>query len=194
MVNKIDDTPARRYVMRKSVLVLVGCLVLSAAPAWAGGAFHLFGTYGEVTDVNRSFGFGARGSLGGARLSVDLTATWFPSRSGALVNENGFVVQDQVQVIPFDLGLRFVFAPGSELRPYIGAGVSYVVINLSEGDADDETGYYALAGLIFQTGASSGFFAEAIYRNAEAEVGYEGARYDKNFGGFAGSLGIFWTF
>lgn len=180
--------------MRKSVLVLVGCLLLSAAPTWAGGAFHLFGTYGEVTQVDRSFGFGARGSIGGDRLVVDLTATWFPSRTGTVVDKNGIVTQDKVQIIPFDLGLRFVFAPGSELRPYIGAGVSYVLINLSEGSADNETGYYALAGLIFQTGAASGFFAEAIYRNAEATVSYAGVDYDRNFGGVAGSLGIFWTF
>jgi hypothetical protein len=194
MVNKIDDTPARRYLMRKSVLVLVGCLVLSAAPTWAGGAFSLFGTYGEVTPVDRSFGVGARGSVGGDRLVVDLTATWFPSRTGTVVDKDGFVIQDELQIIPFDLGLRYVFAPGSDLRPYIGAGVSYVLINLSEGTADDETGYYALAGLIFQTGASSGFFGEVLYRNAEATVSYDGVDYDRNFGGIAGSLGIFWTF
>ena len=180
--------------MRKSVLVLVGCLVLSATPTWAGGAFHLFGTYGEVTQVDRSFGFGARGSIGGDRLVVDLTATWFPSRNGTVVNEDGFVIQDDLQIIPFDLGLRYVFAPGSELRPYIGAGVSYVLINLSDGSADDETGYYALAGLIFETGAASGLFAEMIYRNADATVSYSGVDYDRNFGGIAGSFGIFWTF
>ena len=65
--------------MRKAVLVLVGCLVLCAAPAWAGGEFSLFGTYGEVTESNRSFGFGARISAGGESVMVDLTGTWFPA-------------------------------------------------------------------------------------------------------------------
>src|SRR5512136_2537094 len=104
--------------MRKSTLVLVGCLVLLAAPAWAGGAFSLFGTYGEVTESNRALGAGARLSLGGEWVLVDLTGTWFPGVSAGAFD-------DDLQVEPLDLGLRLVFSPDSELRPYFGAGVTY---------------------------------------------------------------------
>jgi hypothetical protein len=83
--------------MRKSLLVLVGCLVLFAAPAWAGGAFSLFGTYGEVTESNRAFGARARHSLGGQSVMLDLTGTRFPGLSAGAFD-------DDMQVIPFDLG------------------------------------------------------------------------------------------
>lgn len=174
--------------MRKSVLVLVGCLALCAAPAWADGAFSLFGTYGEVTEANRSFGFGARVSVGGESVMVDLTGTWFPARSAGEFD-------DDLQVIPFDLGLRLVLAPGSEARAYVGAGVSYMLINLSDREVDDPTGYYLLAGLNIDAGKATGFFFEAIYREADATID-EGnpSEFDATMGGLAGSLGVYWKF
>lgn len=174
--------------MRKSVLVLVGCLVLCAAPAWAGGAFSLFGTYGEVTEDNRSYGVGARLSLGGQWVMVDLTGTWVPGHSAGDFDED-------MQVVPFDLGLRLVLAPASELRPYVGAGVTYMAINLSERDVDDPTGFYALAGFNVKAWDHAGFFMEAVYREADATVvDYDGSEFDEDFGGIAGSVGFYWTF
>jgi hypothetical protein len=174
--------------MRKSVLVLVGCLVLFAAPAWAGGAFSLFGTYGEVTGSNSSFGFGSRISVGGESVMVDLTGTWFPSRSAGAFD-------DELQVIPFDLGLRLLFAPGRETRPYVGAGVTYMMVDLSDREVDDPTGYYLLAGLNLEAGEKFGFFLEAIYRNADATVDEGGpSEFEETIGGIAGSFGVFWSF
>ena len=174
--------------MRKSLLVLVGCLVLSAAPAWALGAFSLFGTYAEVTEDNRALGAGARFSLGSQRVMVDLTATWFPGVSAGDFDED-------LQVVPFDLGLRLVLAPGSALRPYVGAGVTYMAINLSERDVDDPTGFYALAGLNIKAGDRKGVFLEAIYREADATVtDFDGSEFDEDFGGIAGSVGFYWVF
>jgi hypothetical protein len=174
--------------MRKSVLVLVGCLVLCAAPAWAGGAFSLFGTYGEVTESSRAFGAGARLSVGGEWVLIDLTGTWFPG-----VNAGEF--DDDMQVMPFDLGLRLVFAPGSELRPYFGAGVTYVAVNLAEREAEDTSGFYLLAGFNIKAGNQKGFFVEAVYREAESDVtDFDGTKFEVDFGGLAGSVGFFWKF
>lgn len=174
--------------MRKSVLVLVGCLVLCSAPAWAGGAFSLFGTYGELTENNRALGAGARLSLGGEWVLVDLTGTWFPGVSAGEFD-------DDLQVLPFDLGARLVFAPGSGLRPYVGAGVTYLLINLAERDSEDTTGYYLMAGLNIKAGDRSGLFLEAVYRDAEADVtDYDGVEFEEQFGGIAGVVGFFWQF
>ena len=174
--------------MRKSVLVLVGCLVLCAAPAWAGGAFSLFGTYGEVTESNRAFGAGARLSLGGQSVMVDLTGTWFPGVSAG-------AFEDDMQVIPFDLGLRLLFAPGSQARPYVGAGVTYMLINLSERDAEDTTGFYLMAGFNIKAGDRSGFFLEAVYRDAESDIAdLDGPEFEEDFGGIVGSVGFYWKF
>jgi hypothetical protein len=118
--------------MRKIVLA-VGCLCLLAAPAWAGGGFSLFGTYGQINDNTSSGGLGARVSFGGQKLVVDVTATWFPERSGAIINDGGYVINDSLQIYPIEVGLRYLFAPGEEFRPYVGAGASWILTDLQGG-------------------------------------------------------------
>ena len=122
--------------MRKTVLVLVGCLVFVAGPAFGGVGFGLFGTYGETNQYNRSFGAGLRVSFGGERLMGDFTATWFPSRNGVVVKEGSFQINDSLQILPLELGLRWMFSPDSSLRPYLGIGGTYMLINLGTGNAD----------------------------------------------------------
>jgi outer membrane protein W len=179
--------------MRKSVLVLMGCLVLAAAPAWAGGAFSLFGSYGELNDSNHTLGAGARLTLGGENLVVDLTGTWYPSVNGLAVKSAD--VFDSIQFTPFDLGLRWVFARGSELRPYVGAGGSYGLIKLGTASADDEFGFYGVAGFHVAFFENGGLFVEAIYRWIESDVVVGGVTYpDQRFGGVAGSVGVSFNF
>jgi outer membrane protein W len=179
--------------MRKSVLVLMGCLVMAAAPAWAGGAFSLFGSYGEINEYNKTYGAGARLTLGGHNLVVDLTGTWFPSINGTAVKNPD--VRDSIQVIPFDLGLRWIFGQRSELRPYIGAGGSYALVDFGTADADDEFGYYGLAGLQIGMFDSGGLYLEVIYRWLETDVVAGGLIYpDQQVGGLAGNFGVSFNF
>jgi len=179
--------------MRKTVLVLVGCLVLMTAPAWAGD-FSLFGTYGQTNEWNNSFGIGARVSLGGERLMVDLTATWFPSKNGVVVKEYGNQIFDSLQAIPLDIGLRWVFSRGAEVRPYIGAGASYTLISLGSGSVDDEWGWYGIAGLNINAWEGGGFYLEALYRKTEATLVYGGQSFKEDLGGVAGSIGVTFNF
>jgi len=181
--------------MRKTVLVLVGCLVMVTGPAWAGGAFSLFGTYGQTNQWNNSFGAGARVSFGGERFMGDLTATWFPSNNGVVAKSGNEKIYDNLQIIPLDIGVRWMFSPGSELRPYVGAGASYTLVSLSQGEADDEWGYYGMAGLgIFLFDGEGGFYLEALYRKTAATLDYGASSFDVDLGGFAGSVGFMWTF
>jgi len=178
--------------MRKTVLVLVGCLILMTGPAWAGG-FSLFGTYGQTNQWNRSFGAGARVSLGGEKFMVDLTATWFPAKNGIVVKDGG-EIYDSLQIIPLDIGIRYVFSPGAEVRPYIGVGGSYTLVSLGSGSADDEWGYYGVAGLNFFGWDGGGFFAEVLYRKTAAELQYGGNTWEEDLGGLAGSIGVVFNF
>jgi hypothetical protein len=182
-------------MMRKTVFVLVGCLVLVTGPAWADGAFSLFGTYGQINDYTSSFGAGARFSIGGERLMGDLTATWFPSHNGVVARDGGMDVYDSLQVIPLELGIRWMFSPGSELRPYVGAGASFMLVSLSSGDADDEWGWYAMGGFaVFLWDDAGGFYLEAVYREADATLQYGSIAYEKSLGGLAGTAGFMWRF
>ena len=180
--------------MRKTVLVLVGCLVLTAAPAWAGGAFSLFGTYGQINDYNSTFGGGARLTLGGESFVVDLTGTWYPSVNGTAVKTGDGAIFGQIQLIPFDLGLRWIFAPGSELRPYVGAGASYALVDFSGGDSDDEFGYYLLAGFHIFGWGNGGMYVEGMYRWLDGHFYVGGVEYEERVGGFAGTFGVSFTF
>jgi hypothetical protein len=194
MVLKLNDRPSRRYAMRRTVLV-VACLTLLAAPAWAGGGFHLFGTYGEINDWSNTAGFGARLSVGGERWIFDLTATWFPERSTKIGEADGWSGYDDLQILPIEAGVRYVFAPKSHWRPYLGAGVSYFVLDLNQGRVDDEVGYYGMLGLLWHGDRGFGLYGEVLYR--QADVTYtldEGLDIKDKVGGFAGSFGVVFVF
>jgi hypothetical protein len=198
MVDITYNRPSRRSQMRK-VILLLGCICLLSAPAWAGGGLALFGTYGEVSEYNRSGGFGARISVGGERLVIDLSGTWFPERSSKVVDEGGYTIFDDIQIAPIELGVRYVFKSssggGGGVRPYIGAGLSYIVTDLNEGAVDDEAGYYGLFGCVFGNGVGIDFFGEVLYRRAEVTVDYGFmGDYKVDVGGLAGSVGIVLVF
>jgi hypothetical protein len=199
MVDSKYDWSSRRSQMRKVMLVL-GCCCLLAGPAWAGGGLHLFGTYGELNDFESSAGAGGRFSIGGESLVLDLTVTWFPERNGKVVDEGGVVVFDDLQLAPIELGVRYVFGGGGSsgsggLRPYIGAGASFMVADLDTGAVDDEIGYYGLFGAVFGNGVGIDFFAEVLYRQARVTVdyGFQGS-WKVDVGGLAGSFGIVLVF
>ena len=176
--------------MRKIVLA-VGCMCLLAAPVWAGGGFSLFGTYGEVNEYTSSGGIGGRVTFGGQKLVVDVTATWFPERSGAVVKDGGLHIQDSLQIYPIEVGLRYLFASGQEFRPYVGAGATWLLTDLQGGSLDDEVGFYALAGMVWGDGRGIDGFVEGVFRRVQADVNYGAdGRWGVDLGGFAGVAGI----
>lgn len=182
--------------MRKTVLILGICCFL-AAPAWAGGGFSLFGSYSEVSDEGQSFGAGARVSLGGARWVGDLTWTWYERADDILVLTDP-LIRDDLQVIPTDLGVRYIIPTQGSFQPYIGGGFTFFYVNLNQGRAENALGGYILAG--FNLGKSgTKFFGEVLYRMGESDVTYaadpNNVIYEKvDVGGIGVNLGIVWTF
>jgi hypothetical protein len=194
MVLELNDRPSRRYAMRRTVLV-VACLALLAAPAWAGGGFHLFGTYGQINEWTETTGVGARLSVGGERVIFDLTATWFKEQGTKIGQEGGINRYDDLQIAPIEAGVRYVFAPGSHWRPYIGAGVSYFVTDAEVAKVDDEVGYYGMLGLLWHGEGGFGLYGEVLYRRAEVTYRLEDeVSFSEYVGGLAGSFGVIFTF
>jgi outer membrane protein W len=178
--------------MRKIVLAL-GLVCLLATPAWAEGEFSLFGAYEQVTGNNASsIGGGARVSLSLNTVSFDLTATWLPQKGNVGVL-GGSV--DKVQITPVDLGLRFRFARGSEFRPYVGVGLSYILTDLEFGEADDELGYYLSLGFVGMANGPVRWYSEVLYRTAEitADFGVQG-KVEEDVGGFGIAAGLTFAF
>jgi hypothetical protein len=180
--------------MRKALLILGICIV--AAPAWAGGGFSLFGSYAQLSDDAEGIGFGARLSVGGDHWIGDLTWTWYPSDEGVLTVPG--VDPDKLQVIPTDLGFRYLFQSSGMVRPYIGGGGTFFYNNLSNGSIDNSWGLYGLFGFNFGHGGIK-FFAEGIYRWAETDVSYSVGgepvyTADFDIGGYGINAGVLLSF
>ena len=179
--------------MRKALLVLTICIL--AAPAWAGGGYSLFGSYGAVDNNEFALGAGMRLSLGGERWMGDLTWTWYQNVNG-VDTVAGF--EDTIQVIPTELGIRFLMNPRGSVIPYLGGGLTFFYVNLNDGNADNPVGAYGVFGINF-SGTKTKFFVEAVYRYAQSDVTYRYAGDEQwegtmDVGGFAVNAGIVWTF
>ena len=179
--------------MRKALLVLGICIL--ATPAFAGGGYSLFGSYGSVDNHEFAVGAGMRLTLGGDRWVGDLTWTWYQNVSGV-----GTIAgyDDNLQVIPTELGIRLLMNPKGNVIPYLGAGVSFFYVNLNDGKVDNPVGGYAMIGINFGAKRAK-FFVEGLYRYAQADVSYPIGGDNKltgtmDVGGFAANAGIVWTF
>jgi len=178
--------------MRKALLVFVICML--AAPAWAGGGFSLFASYSELTEDVSATGFGLRATFGSEHVVGDLTWTWFPSNDDV---DTVAGYQDNLQVIPTDLGVRFLFNTSGSFIPYIGAGGTFFYANLNDGNIDNTVGYYGLLG--FNAGGGKAkIFAEVIYRYGKADFSYRHAtdpiQGELELGGGGVNAGVIWTF
>jgi hypothetical protein len=179
--------------MRKALLVLGICIL--ATPAFAGGGYSLFGSYGSVDNHEFAVGAGMRLTLGGDRWVGDLTWTWYQNVSG-VGTVAGF--DDNIQVIPTELGIRFLMNPKGKVIPYLGGGLTFFYVNLNDGNASNPVGGYALFGINFGAKRAK-FFAEGLYRYGQSDVSYRYAGDQQwtgtmDVGGFAANAGIAWTF
>ena len=178
--------------MRKVLLILGICLLTT--PVWAGGSYSLFGSYAQLTDDANEPGIGMRISFGGEHWVGDLTWTWYPM-SDDVNTIGGFV--DDLQVIPTDLGARYLFNTTGKVKPYVGAGITYFWANLNDASISKELGAYGLFGISFGQKRTN-FFVEAIYRYGTADVTYRSGGNDvsgnMDLGGFGANAGIVWTF
>ena len=150
--------------MKKTILFAAAALAILAGPASAAD-FSVFGSYWNTQDADEAVGAGAKVRLG---RFVELRGTYFSDVTADTEPER---FDFEVSAIPLEAGLRFDFAEDSAFNPYVGGGAGYYLLDTTEGDIDDEVGYYAVLGSEFgQRDSGLSFMAEAIYRNVEATV------------------------
>jgi outer membrane protein W len=139
-------------------------------------------------------GIGARVTLGGEHWVGDLTWTWYAKADDVNTIAG---IEDDLQVIPTDLGIRYLFNTQGKFKPYLGAGITYFWNNINDGRISKELGGYAIFG--FNLGRNNiNFFGEAIYRYGTADVEYQSGGNvvtgNMDLGGFGGNIGVMWTF
>lgn len=150
--------------MKKTLLFAAAALALMAGPA-AATDFSVYGAYWNTQDADEALGVGAKLRLG---RFVELRGTYF---SDVTADTDPERFDFEVSALPLEAGLRFDFGENESFTPYVGGGAGYYRLDTTEGDIDDEVGYYAVLGAEFARQPSGlGFMAEAIYRNMEATV------------------------
>ena len=150
--------------MKKTVLFAAAVLALIAGPA-AASDFSVFGSYWDTQDMDEALGGGAKLRLG---KYVELRGTYFSDLTADTDPER---FDFEVSAIPIEAGLRFDFTQGQSFTPYVGGGAGYYMLDTTEGEIDDEVGWYAVLGAEFGGQDSGlGFMAEAIYRQMEGTV------------------------
>lgn len=183
--------------MKKTILCVAAALTILAAPAAKATDFGVFGSYWSTEDADNALGGGAKLRLG---RFVELRGTYF---SDVTADTDPERFDFEVSAIPIEAGLRFDFAENEAFSPYVGGGASYYLLDTSEGDIDDEVGWYAVVGAEFARQPSGlGLMAEAIYRGVEATVtedsdGFPDHLHDDvnlNLDGFGVNAGLVWRF
>ncbi len=174
-------------------------MALTCGTAAAGG-IGLFGSYWENHDDDEAAGAGVRMTLGGA-LAFDIAFTYFdevnPPAIGAELPPATTVAD--LQVLPIDVGARYTFTTGTLFRPYVGAGLSYFMLDLEGARIDDEVGYYLLGGVLVGREEGLNLMVDLLWREAEGTIKVDTADHlvtdstDVDFGGFGANLGIMFT-
>jgi hypothetical protein len=163
------------HAILAGALAMLWCL--AAAPAaQADLGFSLFGSYWEPDDTSDAGGGGVELAFPlGERWDIDVRASYFeeldPEPLDVLFDADSPFQEAGLEVLPIEIGLRFALAPNAEVvRPYIGGGAGYYLLDSDFGDVDDEGGWYALFGLGFGDREGASFFVEGQWRKMEATV------------------------
>lgn len=164
-----------------------GAAIPTVGLAQSEPSFAVFGSYWDA-DIDSTTGIGVKGRLG----MLDLRATYYEDATG----DDGV----EVEAIPIEAGVAYNFAPHLPVNPYVGAGVSYHLLDSNEGSVDDEVGWYAVVGGEFGMTEGISFMGELMYRDVDATIedrsdGFlvqDDVSVDLN--GFAVNLGAAWRF
>lgn len=201
--------------MQKSFLAaLATCsLFLAAAAPGAAGGLSVFASQWDTSDAGDSLGWGvALGIPLGSTFDLDLRASRFDDFEDEPVARlfPGDAPQaevEDVEATPLEVGLRLKLGRDRGFNPYLGAGVSYFLLDSSRMgvEVDDEVGFYGLVGARLGDGRGADLFVEALWRQVEAtaeddpgsigdldDIDFDD-RVDLDLGGFAVQAGLVWS-
>lgn len=158
-----------------AVATVALCSLATASPARADLGFSIFGSYWEPDETSDAAGGGLELAFPlSPRWDIDLRGSYFeeldPEPLQELFDSDSPFRTRGVKVLPVELGPRFNFVPDGAVRPYLGGGGGYYIIDSDFGEIGDEGGWYALLGLGFGDPEGASFFIEGQYRKMEATV------------------------
>jgi opacity protein-like surface antigen len=177
---------------KATILLALSAFALLGSPVMAAD-LGLFGAYWDTKDADRALGGGAKVGFG---RYFELRATYFSDVTADTEPERH---DFEVSAVPLEAGLRYGFDANERFQPYVAAGATYIMLDTTRGDIDDETGWYAALGADIETGERLGFMAEVIYRGVETTVAeddpFDGIRDEVtiDLGGLGVNAGVVWS-
>ena len=161
--------PRRLFVLG----VLMATSLVASGAAANDATIDVFGARWGSKDLAETSGAGVGYSHPlSRRFSLDLRATDFGDVEAETVLDASFDLR------PLEAGGRYWVVDSAPVMPYVGAGLTWALLDSSVGtlfdrrsvETDDELGYYAVGGSRFGGAGGLGFFVEGLYRELEADV------------------------
>lgn len=145
------------------LLIGAGCaMLLAGSPALAIDLYG-FGTYWDKGDADGKAGFG----IG---LSMPLLTDHLRLDGRAyFIEDSSLGNNDDLTMIPFDLGVQVHLMPDAALNPYAMGGVSYIYADADRTDVDSSFGAYLGGGLEWAPFPIIKLFGEVVFRFQELD-------------------------
>lgn len=169
--------------VKKTLMGLLGagCMILFAgAPAMAIDLYG-FGSYWDKGDADGKWGYGIGLSLPVLTEHIRLDGRVYFFEDSTLGRD------DELTLIPFDLGAQVHLAPDAALNPYALGGVSFIYADADRSDVDSSLGAYLGGGLEWAPFSIIKLYGEVVYRFQELDGGNDG---DIDVSGYTGNAGV----
>lgn len=163
------------------VLLSAGSMILFSSSPLLAIDLYGFGSYWDKGDAEGTWGFG----IG---LSLPIFTEHIRLDSRVYFFENSTLGRnDELTVIPFDLGVQMHLLPGATLNPYAVGGVSFIYADADRSDVDSSFGSYLGGGLEWEPLSFIKLYGEVVYRFQKLDGGYAG---DLDVSGYTGNVGM----
>ena len=163
------------------MLLAAGWMIAgTVAPAQAINLYG-FASYWDKGDLEGKGGFGV--GLGMPLVSGHIVL------DGRIyfIGKSSLARDDELTMVPLDLGLQLHLFPGAALNPYALGGISFIYADADRSDVDSSFGAYLGAGLEWAPVSFLRLFGEGIYRFQKLD-GSRGSNID--VGGLTGNVGV----
>lgn len=159
-------------------------VMLAGTPAMALDLYG-FGSYWDKGDADGTWGSGIGLALPLFTDHLRLDSRLYFSEDSDLGRD------DDLTMIPVDLGVQLHLLPDAPLNPYALGGLSYIYADADRSDVDSSFGGYLGGGLEWEPFPIVKLFGEVVYRAQELDGG-RGDHIDVS--GYTGNVGMKITF
>ena len=165
--------------------------VLWASPVYAIDIFGA-GSYWQLEDADGVWGAGVGIAIPVFTPHVRIEARTYLFDNTEIDDDN----DDELDILPIDVGMQLHLFPNGPLDPYVVSGASFLYADTDSEriDVDSNVGAYAGGGLQLRVTSFLSVYAEALYRMADVDVDGIINKDEVDISGVTGNIGAKLTF